>query len=158
MSRRYAFFSRWMLGAPVEQVWRVLSPDERPEGSWLDVESVDVVSRGDRRGEGRVARTRLRSPLGIVFTTDVRVVRRRPPALLELASTGDLEGEGRWTLGDHGKRTLVCFDWVARTTKPWMNVTAALLAPVFRWNHDRAMDRFGADLARRAGATLEILA
>jgi hypothetical protein len=154
---RFSFFTRWSLGAPVEHVFEVLSPDDQPEGRWRGI-SPKVLQKGDRRGEGRVVCVEFGSPLGIRFRCEVRIVRRRPPSLFELATTGDLEGEGIFRLSPQGARTLVSFDWNARPARGWMNRDLPLLRPLLRWNHDRVMDRYAADLARRAGADLEILA
>jgi uncharacterized protein YndB with AHSA1/START domain len=150
----YAFVTHWRLEAPIEQVWEAISHSEDWPTWWRGVRRVELLEKGDADGLGELRRYTFRSALPYSLVFDARTVKVERPHALEAASSGELEGTGRWQLIDEGPVTDVRYVWNVRTTRAWMNVLAPLLRPAFNWNHDVVM-RWGAEgLARHLGARL----
>lgn len=135
----YAFVTLWWFDAPREAVWeRIARPLEWP-GWWRGVERVEEIEPGDGNGLGSLRRYTWKSRLPYRLVFDLRTTRVERPRLLEGTATGELEGTGRWTLREEDGGTSVRYDWVVRTTKPWMELLAPLARPLFEWNHDVVM-------------------
>ena len=94
-----------------------------------------LVTQGDETGVGTVTRSRWTSALryNLVFTTCT--VRAERPHVIELTSTGDLDGTGRWGLSADGDVTTVRYDWNVCTTKRWVDLLAPVARPAFDRNH-----------------------
>ncbi len=149
----YAFLTTWILDAPRERVWDAVHDIERWPEWWRGVERVERLAAGDADGIGSVYRHRWRSVLPYTVRFDIRTTRIERPTLLEGAARGELEGVGRWRFYE-GDETAVTYEWVVRTTRPWMNAVAPVGRPVFRWSHDVVMRWGGECLARRLGVRL----
>ena len=150
----YSFFSVWHLRAPIEDVWTVIShPTGYAEWSPYVAEST-LVTQGDETGVGTVTRSRWTSALryNLVFTTCT--VRAERPHVIELTSTGDLDGTGRWGLSADGDVTTVRYDWNVCTTKRWVDLLAPVARPAFDRNHAIIMRAGGEGLAARLGVEL----
>ena len=76
------------------------------------------------------------------------------PTIMEGIASGELSGRGRWRLDAEGSTTRVRYEWTVTTTRPWMNLAAPVMQPVFRWNHGRVMAAGGRGLARYLGVEL----
>lgn len=154
MAKDYAFVTSWRFDAPPEAVWDVLVDSHAWPRFWPYVASVEERAPGDASGIGSVRRYTWTSRLPYRLAFDLRVTKIEKPRLLEGEATGELEGLGRWTLTPDGTGTAVRYDWIVRTTKPWMNLLAPLARPAFSWNHDGVMAAgekgFREELARRA--------
>ncbi|HEX3724516.1 MAG TPA: SRPBCC family protein [Nitrolancea sp.] len=150
----YSFFSIWELRAPIDDVWKEISQSTSYAEWFPHVAESKLISMGDETGVGAITSTRWTSalPYSLVFTTRTDRVER--PHLIELTSTGDLEGTGRWDLSANGDVTAVRYDWNVRTTKQWMDLIAPLARPAFGWNHAVIMRAGGEGLAARLGAEL----
>jgi len=149
----YRFLTAWLLDAPPEAVWAALHDPERWPEWWPGVELVELLDAGDENGVGSVFRNRWRSVLPYTVEFVARTTRVEPPHLIELAATGEFEGEGRWRLFA-GPPVAVTYEWNVRTTPRWMNAVAPVARPVLAWNHDVLMRRGGEGLARWLGAPL----
>ena len=151
---RYALMTEWVLAAPVQRVFDALeAPREWPHW-WPYLQDVALVSPGDARGTGAVWRYTWSSRLPYRLTFDMTTTASRRPELIEATASGELRGTGRWRLSRDGNASRVSYEWVVAIGKPWMNLLAPLLAPVFRWNHDQVMAAGGRGLARHLGVTL----
>lgn len=150
----YEFETDWRLRAPLLDVWNAIAAPDRWPQWWDGVVAAELVRPGNGQGIGAVRRLTWRSRLPYTLTFDVEVARVEPMALIEGRATGELEGTGTWRLASDGDLTSVHYSWHVRTTRPWMNLLAPLLRPVFRWNHDYVMARGGEGLARLLGTQL----
>ena len=137
----YRFLTTWMVDAPPEDVWNAIYHPERWPEWWKGVQSVEKLRDGDGDGVGSVYRHRWRSVLPYTVSFDVETTRVA------------LAGTGRWRFF-RGDATVVTYEWLVRTTKPWMNAVAPIARPVFEWNHDVVMRRGGEGLARLLGTRL----
>lgn len=91
-----------------------------------------------------VSEWRVEAPIERVYDLIQTVVdRAERPTRLGGTASGELAGRGDWTLEPDGEATRVRYDWVIRTTRPWMNVIARLplARRLFEDNHDFVMER-----------------
>jgi len=149
----YRFVTIWRLDAPIERVFAEIDAIEQWPTWWPNVRRVERLAAGDPNGIGSVFSTTFRGRLPYPLRFDLRTTRREPPTSLVGAATGELQGDGEWTLWQEGGLTLVRYVWAIRTTAPWMN----LLAPfpfvdgIFRLNHHAVMRAGLAGIRRRLG-------
>jgi uncharacterized protein YndB with AHSA1/START domain len=147
--RAYEYRSHWLIPAPLERVWAVLTEVESWPAWWPYVKRVETLRRGDASGLGAIRRIDWGSRLPYGFTLDVECTEVQRLQLLRGRSRGHLEGEGVWTLAprDAGS-TDVRYCWRLDVNRPWMKLAAPLMAPVFRWNHEGVMRGGQLGLAR----------
>lgn len=151
---QYALTTRWLLDAPVERVWPVLTSPETWPAWWKYAVSVDLMEPGDADGIGALRRYTWSSRLPYRLTFDMRTTALVRPVYLEGIAQGELTGTGRWDLAEETGGTRVQYTWRVSTGKRWMNALAPLLAPVFAWNHDQVMAEGGRGIARHLGVRL----
>lgn len=99
----------------------------------------------------------VRSPVGYRLRITVTIAEVEPGRLIAAVSDGDLAGSGsvRLAADEDGDETIVRIRWSVATTRPWMNRTAPVLAPVFRLAHALVMrrgERAASDAVRAAAA------
>jgi hypothetical protein len=63
------------------------------------------------------------------------------PRSLAFDVDGDLRGRGTWTLSDRDGKTHVRWDWIVFADKAMVRILTPVLRPLFRWNHDWAVQR-----------------
>jgi uncharacterized protein YndB with AHSA1/START domain len=137
----YNFRTVWLIEAPIGAVWDAIVDSERWPEWWPFLESVEVIAKGEYCGIGSIRRYTWGGTLPYRLAFQITVTKIERPQLIEGVASGDLEGLGRWTLSEEGGRsTRVEYLLRARSTKPWMNMSAPLLGCFFRWNHNRVMN------------------
>lgn len=146
--------SEWHLSAPPDAVWAVLTEPESWPGWWPQIARVERVVAGAANDEGAVRRTWWTTRLGYGFVIDFTTQVAEKPYLIVLAANGDLRGIGRWELSPIPIGTRVRYVWQVVPARRWMRWSAALLAPLFAWNHHAVMRRGAAGMARRLDAEL----
>ncbi len=99
----YSFVTRWFVDAPIERVFAAIEDAPRWPSWWKAVLTVDLVQAGGSDGVGTITRTAWRSALGYGLSFDATVTKREPPGELEVESTGELVGRGRWQLTRDGE-------------------------------------------------------
>lgn len=156
MPARYHLTSKYSLTSDREAVWVALMAVPEWPSWWRWARRIDVLTEpASDDGVGAVYRNQIGTPLvyGFTYTTEIVGVAR--PRLIDLTSSGDLVGRGRFLLSDAlPGGTQVTFTWLVETPKWWMNLLAPVARPVFVWNHDRLMTDFGRGLARVSGGEL----
>jgi len=150
----FSLLTLWKLEAPIERVWCALHDTVSWPTWWRYVERVVPLDPGTANDEGRRWRLGWRTALFYNLAFEACVVRVQPPHLLDADTRGELQGKGRWRLSEAGGVTEARYHWDVSTAKPWMNVASPLLAPVFRWNHERVMAAGAEGLARHLGVRL----
>ena len=150
----YRFLTTWLLDSPVGPVFDAIHDTNRWPRWWKGVTRVTELEAGGEDGTGRAFAIAWRSflPYDLEFQTTVTRVDR--PHLMEGEARGELEGQGRWRLFEHGGVTAVLYEWNVATTKAWMNRVAPVARPVFAWNHNWVMRSGGRGLARLLGVRL----
>lgn len=151
---RYHFTTLMRVAAPRDRVWEVISHPETYPGFWKWLKRVDVLDDGDEDGVGARYRFIFATALPYTLEVESEVVRCEAPKLLESRADGELRGTGRWMLAAGGDATDVTVEWLAETTKRWMNMLAPIARPAFSWNHDVLMRDFAKGLASATGGAL----
>ena len=149
----YRFVTEWRLGAPIEQVFAAIEDvDGWPEW-WTMVRRVERVRPGGDNLVGAVNHLTFVGKLPYRLAFDMEVTRHEPPTALSGHATGELEGDGEWTLREDGDWTLVRYVWAIRTTRWWMNAFAPLpfVRQIFALNHHAVMRNGLAGIRRRLG-------
>lgn len=139
-----AFFSlasTWQVPAPIENCWFCLLDRERWPEWWPYVDKVEQLHPGSADGVGNICRYHWHSCLPYRLIIDITVTELVPFQLIRYHADGDLEGQGACRLKNHAHSTTIQFDWEVRTNQAWMNVAAAIAAPIFSWNHQRVMKK-----------------
>jgi len=153
-AHQYRLTTRWLLDAPIDRVWDALTAPEEWPRWWRYVAAVETIAPGDARGVGAVRRYTWSSRLPYRLAFEMTTTRLERPSFIEGRARGELNGIGRWRLTRDAGGVGAQYEWIVTTGKPWMNLLAPLLAPVFGWNHDQVMAEGGRGLARHLGVTL----
>ena len=149
----YSFVTIWRIEAPIEQVYDAIRDSLAWPTWWPAVTAVKPVRSGDPvTGLGDVRRYACKGRLPYKLWFNLRVSRVEPPNVLGGVASGELVGNGLWTLSQDGPTlTTVRYDWNVETTRWWMNVLAPLAGPIFRANHDFVMSSGLEGLTRLLG-------
>lgn len=145
---RYSFITAWKLEAPLDKVWDVIYHSEKWSEWWDSVSDVIELKKGDESGLGSIKKYKWKTPLGYTLSFDVETTKVEPPTCLEGIAKGELNGIGKWHLSGNDIHTNVIYHWDVHTTKSWMNYLTPIARPIFRWNHDRVMDKGYSGLCR----------
>jgi uncharacterized protein YndB with AHSA1/START domain len=156
-STEFHLVTEWLVEASQDEVWAVLVEPERWPEWWPTVRRVELIEPGDANGLGSVRRLTWSTALPYDISFETVTVKVEPKRLIEARAKGELDGTGRWTLGQEGALCRIRYDWIVTVTKPWMVRLAFLLRPVFAWNHNHVMERGRLGLeahlfSRRTGA------
>ncbi|MCY6489338.1 SRPBCC family protein [Leptolyngbya sp. GGD] len=144
----YQFVTRWLIAAPIEQVWEEILNTKSWHLWWDAVDSVVDLEAGDSNGVGTVQRFVWKTPLSYTLTFNTRVIRLEAPIVMEAIAIGDVEGRGLWELTTLDRGTEIYYTWTVRTTKRWMNALAVIARPLLEWNHNIIMQQGGKGLAQ----------
>jgi hypothetical protein len=150
----YEFTTIWRFDAPIESVWNEIKSTEDWSVWWKGVLNVEELEKGDKDGVGAIYRTTWKSALPYKLIFDSEVMRVEHLKLIEARAFGELVGRGLWKFSEEENLTRVQYDWLVKTTKPWMNLIAPIAKPFFRWNHNVIMNWGGEGLAKKLGCKL----
>jgi uncharacterized protein YndB with AHSA1/START domain len=127
----YHFFTTWDVEAPIEAVWQVISDPLHYPDWWKYVESVTEIEPSPPGGCGGLYVYRWKTALPYTLSFRMRHTAYEPPFVTAGEAKGELDGVGRWELKQMEGFTRVTYDWLVRTTKPWMNLLAPIGRPAF---------------------------
>jgi hypothetical protein len=150
----YAFVTTWRLDAPVDRVYDAIRDSLSWPRWWDSVLAVEDLTPGDDAGIGSLRRYTFKGRLPYLLRFDLTTDVVLAPERLGGTAIGELEGRGDWTLRADGPDvTYVRYDWVIRTTRPWMNALAPLpfVRRIFELNHDHVMNRGLVGIRRHLG-------
>jgi uncharacterized protein YndB with AHSA1/START domain len=136
----YAFVDEWLVPAPIEPVYDLLScPRDYPRW-WGDA---FLEGEGDPApaASGKRARLVTRGRLPYRLRWDLTCVEADAPRRLVSQIDGDFVGEGIWQLEPVDGGTRVVLEWRVDVRKPLVRHLTPLLRPLFAWNHRWAMRR-----------------
>jgi hypothetical protein len=150
----YGFVTRWQLEASLDDVWKAIVQAEAWPQWWRFLRRVELIESGDADGVGALRRFVWSSRLPYRLAFDMRTASVERLRFIEGTAAGELNGRGRWDFSVQGAVTTARYTWIVTTDRPWMNLLAPILAPVFRWNHDAVMAQGGRGLARYLGVRL----
>ncbi|HVN60576.1 MAG TPA: SRPBCC family protein [Gaiellaceae bacterium] len=136
----YVFVDEWEVAAPAEAVFDALADARTYPEWWKPV--YETVEADGPPAVGHVSRQHFKGRLPYHLDTTSTVVRLEPPRIVAGDVVGDLRGSGVWTVTPAGDgRTHVRFDWTVYADKPLLKVLTPVLRPLFRWNHNWAIER-----------------
>ncbi len=147
----YVFVDEWDVAAPAEAVFDALADARTYPEWWKPV--YETVEADGPPAVGHVSRQHFKGRLPYHLDTTSKVVRLEPPHIVAGDVEGDLRGSGIWTVTPGEGTTHVRFDWTVYADKPLLKALTPLLRPLFRWNHNWAIERAKEGLepyARRA--------
>ncbi len=144
----YHFRSDWRFRAPLERTWDVVLDIDHYPAWWRDFRRVQV-RRGDGKSVGSVIDCEVRGALPYSLNYALEVMNRERLRSIELRSTGDLVGTGRWEFSlPAPDQSQAIYFWDVATTNPILNALAPLARWFFAKNHEQVMAR-GYDALRR---------
>jgi uncharacterized protein YndB with AHSA1/START domain len=150
----YMFETEWVLTAPVERVFELLSCPEDYDSWWPSVTQSKLVDDGDAAGVGKVASYTIRGPWHATLRLQVRTIEVDRPLRVRSIVRGDLVGTGTYHLENHPSGTRVRFHWYVATTKGWMDKVARFARPAFSYAHKQVMYLGCEAMAKHLGAKL----
>ncbi len=139
MVTEYIFIDEWDVNAPIEAIFTALA-DTRTYPDWWKPVYLDVEADGPPI-VGRVSRQHFKGRLPYHLHTISEIVRLEPPREFEVKVRGDLSGRGIWTLTPRDGGVRIRFDWRVNADRPLLRILTPLLRPLFRWNHNWAIQR-----------------
>ena len=140
MPGEYVFIEEWDVDAPQEAVFEALADASTYPEWWRPVyKSVDADSPPQ---VGCVSRQRFKGRLPYELKMTSEIVRMDRPREFEVSVVGDLTGRGVWTLSPREDgRVHVRFDWRVLADRALLRYLTPVLRPLFRWNHNWAIQR-----------------
>jgi hypothetical protein len=137
----YRFVTRWRLdGARCEDVSDVLEDTDRISRWWPSVyRECTVLERGGEHGLGRRVAVTTKGFLPYLIRWEFTVVEQHYPNGSRIVASGDLDGEGRWTLLQDGADTAVTYEWTVNANHAFIRRFSWLLRPLFAANHNWTM-------------------
>lgn len=139
MGEPYHFKTEWEFDAAVTRTWSVVLDLRRYPERWKNFRRVTVV-QGDGESLGSKAECVVRGslPYSLRYTMEVIDVRRHQS--MDLSSTGDLVGTGRWEFLELAAgRCQVTYYWDVSTTNPILNLVSPLARRFLAQNHEQVM-------------------
>jgi hypothetical protein len=150
----HMFETEWVLTAPIEEVFELLSRPEEYPSWWPSVEQSVLLEAGDMAGVGRAASYTIRGPWRSRLQIQMRAIEVDHLRLVRHVVRGDLVGTGTHHLENHPRGTRVKFSWNVSTTKGWISTVARLARPAFSYAHKQVMYRGCEAMATHLGARL----
>jgi uncharacterized protein YndB with AHSA1/START domain len=139
MAAEYVFVDEWDVAAPQEAVFAALA-DARTYPTWWRPTYREVRADGPPT-VGCASRQKFKAKLPYTLSTVSTIVRLEAPREFEVEVDGDLRGHGVWTLSPVNGNVHVRFDWRVHADRALLRVLTPVLRPLFRWNHNVAIER-----------------
>ncbi len=116
--RAYHFRTDWAFKAPLATVWSVVLDIEHYPAWWSNFRRVRV-RRGDGKSAGSVIDCEVRGSLPYSLNYALEVMNADPMRSIDLRSTGDLVGTGRWEFAEKTPRDILAtYFWDVGTPPP----------------------------------------
>jgi len=138
----YRFTTRWQVAARCEDVSDALEDTDRISRWWPSVyRECTILERGGEHGLGRRVAVTTKGFLPYLIRWQFTVVEELYPYGSRIVATGDLEGEGRWTLRPVDGGSAVTYEWTVRANHAFIRRFSWLLRPLFSLNHNWTMQQ-----------------
>lgn len=138
----YHFVTHWTFHAPIDLVWQEINDIEKWPLWWHSYKQAMIRGEQKSSGVGTIVDNRVKGTLPYSLAYATQITRWEPPMLLELISTGDLIGNGKFVLEPRGDGTAVTFYWDVGTSNAVFNLLAKLpfVRRIMEKNHGVVMD------------------
>ncbi|MFN9717913.1 MAG: polyketide cyclase [Planctomycetota bacterium] len=138
----YEFVSFWNVMGTREEVYDVLINSLDYPRWWSEVFlMVKETWPGGEHGLGKVEQVLTRGRLPYTFRWTMAVKEVHYPDGFTVQAAGDFNGDGMWSLSQHGPAVTIRCDWRINFGKPLLRYLAFLMKPFLRANHRWAMRR-----------------
>jgi len=139
----YHFVTRWSFEAPVERVWEEASNVEAYPEWWGDLRKARIRGPDSTLKVGSIVDCEVKGRLPYTLRFTIEVTIYEPPHAMEVRSSGDLVGTGRWLLEAAPGGTVSTFNWDVGTSNPILNLLGRLpfVRAMLEKNHDDVMAR-----------------
>ena len=137
----YHFVTRWFFRAPVEKVWEEAASMEAYPEWWQSLKKARMRGPGSRLQLGSIVDCEVRGALPYELRFTAEVTAFQPPRLMEIRSSGDLVGSGKWVLETQDEGTMSTFYWDVGTTNAVLNLLGKLpfVRAMLERNHNDVM-------------------
>jgi hypothetical protein len=153
----YDFSTQWRFDdTEINEVADILEDTASLPRWWPELfQAVTIVRPGAEHALGQVADCRCKARLPYTLHFTYVVVEVRYPYGSTISSTGDLVGQGVWTLRSRARGVDVTYDWRVELRKPLLRLVSPVLRPLLAANHTWSMRRgesgLTREIARRRG-------
>jgi hypothetical protein len=138
----YHFVTRWHLDASPEEIYRTLEDVNGLTRWWKSVYlDIRVLEQGQAGGVGKSVELFTKGWLPYTLRWKFRVTHTHFPSGFALEAFGDFVGKGVWTFTPTQTGTEVVYDWQIEAQKPLLRRFSGLIKPIFRMNHEWAMNQ-----------------
>ncbi len=139
----YQFVTKWFFQVPVERVWEEAANMEAYPTWSQDLKKAKIRGSESRLQLGSVVDCEVKGALPYTLRFTIEVTAFQPPNLIEMRSSGDLVGTGKWVLESQDGGTMATFYWDVGTTNPILNLLGKLpfVRALLEKNHDDVMAR-----------------
>ncbi len=128
----------FLLELAPEAVWDAITHTERFEDWWAWLR--ELRTSGDGLAGGTVLHGVVVPPLPYRMELDIELVTCIPPASIDAAVHGDLEGQARLELSPAGQGTAATVRWSIEMRQMPMRIAARFAYPLLKWGHDRVVE------------------
>lgn len=126
----YSFTTRWQVAARCEDVSDALEDTDRISRWWPSVyRECTILERGGEHGLGRHVAVTTKGFLPYLIRWEFTVVEEHYPYGSRIVATGDLEGEGRWTLRPIDGGCAVTYEWTIRANHAFIDGSPGCCVP-----------------------------
>jgi hypothetical protein len=138
----YQFLTKWEVPGDIRAVYDILYDVARYPEWWPSLaQSFHATSKGDATGVGAKGDIITKGFLPYVIRWSYEVVATDRPNEFSIIATGDLIGNGHWSLQQKGESVEIVYRWNVRTEKLLLRLLSPILRPLFAWNHNWVMAR-----------------
>ncbi|PPD58049.1 SRPBCC family protein [Dehalogenimonas etheniformans] len=135
---KYHFVTKWHFDAPPDRVWSLIRDGETMPQWWPGVKRFEIIGHDKSLKIGQRINAAVQGLVGeLAFTLEITEIENGKR--LKMKVTGDLEGEGIWTLEEEGDGCRTIYQWDVSTSGWLMNALGIVFKPVLMWNHNRVM-------------------
>ena len=150
----YMFETEWVVSAPIDDVFDLISRPDTYSTWWPHVKESRTIDSGDESGVGHTAEYLIKSPWGYKMRFELKAIEAEKPNRVRSLVRGDLVGTATYYLERRPEGTLARLHWYVSTTKRWMNIVAPVARPAFAFAHRYIMYEGCRGMAKRLGAKL----
>ena len=141
-ANEFRIVTHWRIEATIDEVAAVLNDALALPEWWSDVYlGTEITDAGDANGIGRTVAVHSKGWLPYHLNWTATLIESHRPHGWTIEASGDLEGQGVWTLIQAGPIAEVEYDWRVKAERPVLRLLSPILAPVFAWNHRWAMKK-----------------
>jgi len=139
----YHFVTKWFFRAPFERVWEAAKDVKAYSTWWQGMKRPTIRGLEPKLQLGSVVDCEVKGSLPYTLRFSIEVTAFKSPNMMEIKSSGDLVGGGKWVLEAQAGGTASTFYWDVGTTNPILNILGKIpfVRAMLEKNHDGVMDK-----------------